>query len=186
MDEASGGAFEAKGRPRVHWRPGEDERLRQLVEQYGPQNWNVIAEKLQGRSGKSCRFRWMNHLDPTLNRKPEEEESLLNAGLFGKRRSHNFISSSNGDVTMSNFLTKPSTDEEGADTSGLCKEITGTSMGSFLTLGTEDCRHGVTTMNEQSSYGESSAGPQKFSEEPEDSCIMHKNVGFIDFLGVGT
>lgn len=38
--------------PRGHWRPAEDERLRQLVEQYGPQNWNSIAEKLQGRSGK--------------------------------------------------------------------------------------------------------------------------------------
>lgn len=38
---------------RGHWRPGEDEKLRQLVEKYGPQNWNSIAEKLQGRSGLS-------------------------------------------------------------------------------------------------------------------------------------
>ncbi|KAF3777523.1 hypothetical protein EJ110_NYTH45567 [Nymphaea thermarum] len=38
-------------------------------------------------------------------------------------------------------------------------EITRTSMGSFLTLSTEDCRNGVTTMNELSSYGESSAVP---------------------------
>lgn len=37
--------------PRGHWRPAEDEKLRQLVEQYGAQNWNSIAEKLQGRSG---------------------------------------------------------------------------------------------------------------------------------------
>ena len=37
--------------PRGHWRPAEDENLRQLVEQYGAQNWNSIAEKLQGRSG---------------------------------------------------------------------------------------------------------------------------------------
>lgn len=37
--------------PRGHWRPAEDEKLMQLVEQYGPQNWNAIAEKLQGRSG---------------------------------------------------------------------------------------------------------------------------------------
>ncbi|KAF3776564.1 hypothetical protein EJ110_NYTH47030 [Nymphaea thermarum] len=42
---------EAKSQPRGHWRPGEDEKLRQLVEQYSPQNWNVIAEKLEGRSG---------------------------------------------------------------------------------------------------------------------------------------
>ncbi|KAF3793173.1 Transcription factor [Nymphaea thermarum] len=322
MDEASGGASvttttttgtgttatnvdEAKTCPRGHWRPGEDEKLRQLVEQYGPQNWNSIAEKLQGRSGKSCRLRWFNQLDPRINRRPfseEEEERLLNAHrvhgnkwaliarffpgrtdnavknhwhvimarrtrercrLFGKRRSHNFISSSTGEITMNNFLTKPSTDKEATDTfnSDLCKEIkdgflvlpqqmaaaswafpaseiTGTSMGSiipgerrdsaffpykyhdpsicgghwsngfqgqvnyrrvippnflgFSSLSTEDCTNGVTTMNELSSYGESSAGPQKFrvinshTEEPEESCTMHKNVGFIDFLGVGT
>ncbi|KAJ8450368.1 hypothetical protein Cgig2_004825 [Carnegiea gigantea] len=68
--------------PRGHWRPAEDEKLRKLVEQYGPQNWNSIAEKLQGRSGKSCRLRWFNQLDPRINRKPfteEEEERLLTA-----------------------------------------------------------------------------------------------------------
>ncbi|GMI90822.1 hypothetical protein HRI_002751500 [Hibiscus trionum] len=68
--------------PRGHWRPAEDEKLRQLVEQHGAQNWNFIAEKLQGRSGKSCRLRWFNQLDPTINRRPfteEEEERLLAA-----------------------------------------------------------------------------------------------------------
>jgi len=37
--------------PRGHWRPAEDEKLRELVSHYGPQNWNLIAEKLHGRSG---------------------------------------------------------------------------------------------------------------------------------------
>ncbi|KAJ0694815.1 putative transcription factor MYB-related family [Helianthus annuus] len=37
---------------RGHWRPSEDQKLRQLVQQYGPHNWNAIAEKLQGRSGR--------------------------------------------------------------------------------------------------------------------------------------
>lgn len=36
---------------RGHWRPHEDDRLKDLVAHYGPQNWNLIAEKLQGRSG---------------------------------------------------------------------------------------------------------------------------------------
>lgn len=65
---------------RGHWRPAEDEKLRELVERYGPHNWNAIAEKLQGRSGKSCRLRWFNQLDPRINRSPfteEEEERLL-------------------------------------------------------------------------------------------------------------
>lgn len=37
---------------RGHWRPEEDSKLKALVSIYGPQNWNLIAEKLEGRSGK--------------------------------------------------------------------------------------------------------------------------------------
>ncbi|XP_072990127.1 transcription factor MYB52-like [Typha latifolia] len=65
---------------RGHWRPSEDEKLKELVDRYGPHNWNAIAEKLHGRSGKSCRLRWFNQLDPRINRSPfteEEEERLL-------------------------------------------------------------------------------------------------------------
>nr|KJB39204.1 hypothetical protein B456_007G002200 [Gossypium raimondii] len=65
---------------RGHWRPAEDDKLLDLVQRYGPHNWNAIAEKLQGRSGKSCRLRWFNQLDPRINRSPfteEEEERLL-------------------------------------------------------------------------------------------------------------
>lgn len=36
---------------RGHWKPLEDTKLRELVSMYGPQNWNLIAEKLEGRSG---------------------------------------------------------------------------------------------------------------------------------------
>ncbi|KAL2467867.1 transcription factor LAF1-like [Forsythia ovata] len=83
MDETSGGySDDPRTCPRGHWRPSEDEKLRQLVEQHGPQNWNSIAEKLQGRSGKSCRLRWFNQLDPRINRRPfteEEEDRLLAA-----------------------------------------------------------------------------------------------------------
>lgn len=50
MEDSSAGE-DTKTCPRGHWRPAEDEKLRQLVEQYGAQNWNSIAEKLQGRSG---------------------------------------------------------------------------------------------------------------------------------------
>ncbi|KHN44269.1 Transcription factor MYB44 [Glycine soja] len=81
MEDSSAGE-DTRTCPRGHWRPAEDEKLRQLVEQYGAQNWNSIAEKLQGRSGKSCRLRWFNQLDPRINRRPfteEEEERLLAA-----------------------------------------------------------------------------------------------------------
>ncbi|KAJ0988289.1 hypothetical protein J5N97_006645 [Dioscorea zingiberensis] len=74
---------------RGHWRPAEDSKLRELVAQYGPQNWNLIAEKLEGRSGKSCRLRWFNQLDPRINRKAfseEEEEKLMAAHrLYGNK-----------------------------------------------------------------------------------------------------
>lgn len=39
---------------RGHWRPAEDAKLKELVSKLGPQNWNLIAEKLEGRSGKEA------------------------------------------------------------------------------------------------------------------------------------
>lgn len=36
---------------RGHWKPGEDAKLIELVEQLGPHNWNLIAEGLTGRTG---------------------------------------------------------------------------------------------------------------------------------------
>ncbi|XP_010556492.2 PREDICTED: trichome differentiation protein GL1 [Tarenaya hassleriana] len=65
---------------RGHWRPSEDSKLRELVAVHGPQNWNFIAERMQGRTGKSCRLRWFNQLDPRISKRPfseEEEEKLL-------------------------------------------------------------------------------------------------------------
>ncbi|TKY61112.1 Transcription factor MYB44 [Spatholobus suberectus] len=74
---------------RGHWRPAEDDKLRELVEHYGPHNWNAIAEKLRGRSGKSCRLRWFNQLDPRINTSPftEQEEDRLVAShrIHGNR-----------------------------------------------------------------------------------------------------
>ncbi|XP_019432146.1 PREDICTED: uncharacterized protein LOC109339189 isoform X2 [Lupinus angustifolius] len=74
---------------RGHWRPAEDSKLKELVALYGPQNWNLIAEKLEGRSGKSCRLRWFNQLDPRINRRAfteEEEDRLMQAHrIYGNK-----------------------------------------------------------------------------------------------------
>ncbi|RCV23924.1 hypothetical protein SEVIR_5G041800v4 [Setaria viridis] len=81
-EEISCGRGQGKLCARGHWRPAEDAKLKELVAQHGPQNWNLIAEKLDGRSGKSCRLRWFNQLDPRINRRAfseEEEERLLAA-----------------------------------------------------------------------------------------------------------
>ncbi|CAH1417102.1 unnamed protein product [Lactuca virosa] len=83
----SGG--QSKTSARGHWRPAEDAKLKELVALHGPQNWNLIAEKLEGRSGKSCRLRWFNQLDPRINRRAfseEEEERLMTAHrLYGNK-----------------------------------------------------------------------------------------------------
>ncbi|KAF7809111.1 transcription factor MYB108-like [Senna tora] len=64
---------------RGHWRPAEDAKLKELVALYGPQNWNLIAEKL----------RWFNQLDPRINRRAfseEEEERLMQAHrIYGNK-----------------------------------------------------------------------------------------------------
>ncbi|KAF5745128.1 myb domain protein 69 [Tripterygium wilfordii] len=67
---------------RAHWRPAEDKKLYQIVDQHGPKNWNFIAQHVEGKSGKSCRLRWYNQLAPNINKNPlteEEEERLLKA-----------------------------------------------------------------------------------------------------------
>lgn len=51
---------------RGHWRPSEDEKLRELVESYGPHNWNAIAENLRGRSGK-INDHILNYCDYSFN-----------------------------------------------------------------------------------------------------------------------
>ncbi|EPS73948.1 hypothetical protein M569_00806 [Genlisea aurea] len=83
------GSGQSKLCSRGHWRPVEDLKLKELVSIYGPQNWNLIAEKLEGRSGKSCRLRWFNQLDPRINRRAfsdEEEERLVAAHrLYGNK-----------------------------------------------------------------------------------------------------
>ncbi|XP_014509201.2 transcription factor CSA [Vigna radiata var. radiata] len=88
-EELEANSYSAKGKirhtklcARGHWRSAEDVKLKEFVARFGPQNWNSMAEHLPGRSGKSCRLRWFNQLDPRINRKAfseEEEERLLNA-----------------------------------------------------------------------------------------------------------
>ncbi|CAK9142113.1 unnamed protein product [Ilex paraguariensis] len=63
-----GGA--AAGRVKGPWSPEEDAILSRLVSKFGARNWSLIARGIPGRSGKSCRLRWCNQLDPCVKRKP--------------------------------------------------------------------------------------------------------------------
>jgi len=55
------------------WTPEEDQRVRDLVAEYGVKSWSFIAKQLTGRLGKQCRERWYNHLSPTIIKKPWDE-----------------------------------------------------------------------------------------------------------------
>ncbi|KAL6526826.1 hypothetical protein OROGR_015916 [Orobanche gracilis] len=59
-----------KGNVRGPWSPDEDAILVDLVRKFGPRNWSLMARGIPGRSGKSCRLRWCNQLDPWVKRKP--------------------------------------------------------------------------------------------------------------------
>ena len=48
----------------------EDDLLRTLIHQHGPKNWSEIANNINGRSGKSCRLRWCNQLNPDVKKEP--------------------------------------------------------------------------------------------------------------------
>ena len=50
------------------WGKDEDQRLCELVKEFGPKRWSLIANNLDGRIGKQCRERWHNHLNPTVNK----------------------------------------------------------------------------------------------------------------------
>lgn len=57
-----------KQRSKRCWTGEEDEQLVQLVHIHGTGNWSVIAEQLGNRTGKQCRERWHNHLNPDVKK----------------------------------------------------------------------------------------------------------------------
>eukprot|EP00736_Rhodelphis_marinus_P011571 Rmarinus@m.305 len=64
------------------WCPEEDELLMKLVPQCGPKTWSAVASHLPDRTGKQCRERWLNQLDPKIKKAawtPEEERTLVDA-----------------------------------------------------------------------------------------------------------
>ncbi|CAH8356394.1 unnamed protein product [Eruca vesicaria subsp. sativa] len=71
-----------KKRIKGTWSREEDVMLSELVEKFGPRNWSSMARSIPGRSGKSCRLRWCNQLDPSLKRNPfteVEDEAIIRA-----------------------------------------------------------------------------------------------------------
>ncbi|EQC38558.1 hypothetical protein SDRG_04263 [Saprolegnia diclina VS20] len=77
---SSGSAYERRA-----WTRKEDESIIRLVDEYGTKRWSVISDHLNNenfgneRTGKQCRTRWLNHLDPSIKKDPwtTEEESII-------------------------------------------------------------------------------------------------------------
>lgn len=73
------GRHEPSPKSLVKWNKSEDEIIISLVKIHGTKNWGIIGAYLPGRTGKQCRERWHNQLDPAVCKIPwtEEEESIL-------------------------------------------------------------------------------------------------------------
>jgi hypothetical protein len=61
------------------WSSTEDVQLTKLVNLHGGKHWARIANMLPGRTGKQCRERWCNNLDPSLKKGAwtAEEDHLI-------------------------------------------------------------------------------------------------------------
>ncbi|XP_071480858.1 myb-related protein A-like [Diadema antillarum] len=61
------------------WTTEEDEKVVDLVQQYGPKRWSLISKYLVGRTGKQCRERWHNHLNPDIKKSAwtQEEDRVI-------------------------------------------------------------------------------------------------------------
>ena len=63
------------------WTKDEDEALLKAVAVHGCKAWSAISCALPGRTGKACRERWFNHLNPAL--RPDEWTPAEDATIFG-------------------------------------------------------------------------------------------------------
>ncbi|OHT17658.1 Myb-like DNA-binding domain containing protein [Tritrichomonas foetus] len=56
----------------------EDNKLRQLVQEYGEKNWRAISKQMPNRTTRQCRERYKNYLAPNVTNGPwTAEEDLL-------------------------------------------------------------------------------------------------------------
>ena len=63
---------------RTIWSPQEDARLSATVTAYGS-SWVDVAANVPGRHNDQCRERWIEQVNPSINRSPwsEQEDKIL-------------------------------------------------------------------------------------------------------------
>ena len=65
------------------WSSAEDEMLASIVGKFGARHWAMLAKRMDGRTGKQCRERWHNHLDPDVSKYAwtDEEDVAIQLGV---------------------------------------------------------------------------------------------------------
>ncbi|KAK5850293.1 hypothetical protein PBY51_014555 [Eleginops maclovinus] len=75
---------------KVKWSRDEDEKLKKLVEQRGPDSWKLIASFFPGRTDGQCQHRWQKVLNPELVKGPwtkEEDQKVIDlVHKYGPKR----------------------------------------------------------------------------------------------------
>mmetsp|Transcript_6482 Transcript_6482/g.15099 ORF Transcript_6482/g.15099 Transcript_6482/m.15099 type:complete len:515 (-) Transcript_6482:2041-3585(-) len=71
------------------WSQEEDVLIVKLVGEHGLRKWAIVAAQLNGRSGKQCRERYKNQLDPSIRKDPwtedEDRTICIAQSRFGNR-----------------------------------------------------------------------------------------------------
>ncbi|XP_033914976.2 myb-related protein A-like isoform X2 [Acipenser ruthenus] len=65
---------------KVKWSREEDEKLKRLVDQHGPEAWDLISNYLPKRTDAQCQHRWQKVLNPELVKGPwtkEEDKRVI-------------------------------------------------------------------------------------------------------------
>lgn len=74
---------------RKAWSPEEDSAVLALVADHGTKKWAHVGSYLEGRSGKQCRERWHNHLNPDIKKEAwtnaEDEVIIKHHQQLGSR-----------------------------------------------------------------------------------------------------
>ena len=76
---------QAKTGSTLPWTAEEDKILTEKVTTHGTKNWKVIEKALPNRIGKQCRERWMQVLDPSIEKKKawtKKEDEMIYALYF--------------------------------------------------------------------------------------------------------
>ncbi|KAK9071620.1 hypothetical protein SSX86_008049 [Deinandra increscens subsp. villosa] len=70
---------DARGLRGGPWHEEDDEILTTIVGPLSDKHWDALAKQSGLRSGKSCRLRWINYLQPNLKHGEvtQEEEAII-------------------------------------------------------------------------------------------------------------